>query len=131
MKNDILPWDQTPDLRGSFSPVPKVYKMKKAPKQLGTGDKVASWEEGRKLLKVAFKENKIVTCEIAFAKICKKDNYLGFAHIRRRNTLKPEQVVDAHYVVLACVACHEVVDQKMQKADAEKLLDKIVESRGW
>jgi predicted metal-binding protein len=46
-------------------------------------------------------------------------------------TLKPEQVVDAHYVVLACNPCHDVVDQKMQKEEAEKLLDKIVQARGW
>jgi hypothetical protein len=84
MKNDILPWDQTENLAGSFNPVPKVYKMKKAPKQLGVGTKVVAWEDGRKLLKVEFKENKTVTCEIGFEKICKKDNYLGFAHTRRR-----------------------------------------------
>lgn len=129
-KNDINPWDVTPDLSQSFSPVPKVYKSKKAPTRIKVGVKVMTWEEGRKVLKVIFKDNGITACEVMF-KGCKKDNYLTFAHKRRRNTLKPDEVVDPHYVVLSCQPCHDILDHEMKKVDAESLMDRIIDERGW
>lgn len=123
--------DLTPDLSGFAGAIPKVYKAKKKAKGVGVGVKVLSWEEGRKELKALFKSQGITECEIKLDG-CKKDNFLGFAHTRRRNTLKAEEVIDPHFVVLACNApCHETVDQKMPKDKAEKLLDSIVKKRGW
>ncbi len=128
---DINPWDQTDDLSGSFNPQPKVYKAKKKLKNIGAGTKVLAWEDGRKELKALFRTQGIIECEIKLAG-CKKDNFLGFAHIRRRNTLKPDEIIDPHFVVLACnTPCHEVVDQKMPKKEAEELLDSIVAGRNW
>jgi len=123
----------TPDLSKEFHPQPKIFKAKKSPKGIGLSKKVLAWEDGRKLLKKEFKENGVTECELIGIKeiICKKDNFLGFAHIRRRNTLTPEQVVDPHFVVLACQPHHEYVDFKLPKPQAEKILDEVVRKRGW
>lgn len=120
----------TPDLSKHFSPQPKTFKAKKETKSIKPGKKTLNWEEGRPRLKVIFRENGITTCEIKL-KICKHNNFLGFAHTRRRARLTQEQVVDPHFVVLGCNPCHEYVDFKMDRKKAEELLDGIVAARGW
>lgn len=137
---------KTPDLSGFQGAFPKpAPRVKKSPKPLKAGKKVTAWTEGRQDLKVTFKENGITTCEIypyllenqsdllkqyPFDK-CKHKNFLGFAHIRRRNNLTEKEIVDPHFVVLADQNCHEIVDQKMPKGEAEELLDAVVKARGW
>lgn len=128
--NDINPWDTTPDLSGFTGANPKTYKAKKSKKGIKPGKKTVAWEEGRAQLKTIFKDNDITKCEIKTSK-CVSGNFLGFAHTRRRNTLTPEQTIDPHFVVLACNPCHEIVDFKMARGAAEKLLDEIVKARGW
>lgn len=128
--DDINPWDQTADLSGFAGANPKTYKAKKAKKGIRPGKKTVAWEEGRRELKVVFKDHGITTCEIRTQK-CVRNNYLGFAHTRRRNSLTEEQVVDPHFVVLACNSCHDIVDFRMDRKKAEALLDEIVKARGW
>ena len=129
--NDIFPWDKTPNLSGFNGSFQKTYKAKKQPKGLNKlGKKTIAWQDGRQELKEVFKENGITSCEIK-GKDCKNDNFLGFAHVRRRNTLTPEQITDPHFVVLACQPDHEFVDFKMKNAESEKLLNKIIKERGW
>lgn len=122
----------TPDLsefKGTFE---KTFKAKKQPKPIKPGKKTKAWEADRNELKEIFKNNGVTKCEIKF-KIpkCFKDNFLGFAHTRRRVTLTAEQIGDAHYNVLACQSCHNEVDFVMKKEKAEKILDRIVKNRGW
>lgn len=82
------------------------------------------------MIKNTFRENGITTCEFKL-EMCVKNNFLGFAHKRRRNTLTPEETIDPHFVVLGCNPCHEYVDREMKKEKAEKLMDDIIAKRGW
>ncbi len=122
---------QTPNLsifNGSF-PKP-LAKEKKARKPLGIGKKTKQWNEGRAKLKQIFRENGIVECEVHFEK-CKVKNYLGFAHVRRRVKLATEEIIDPHFVILACQSCHYILDFGMQRVNAEMFMNRIVASRGW
>lgn len=123
---------QTPDLSGFNGAFPKpLPKGKKAKKPLGAGKKTKLWEDGRTELKQIFRDNGITVCEVMIPNVCKNNNYLGFAHKRRRNWLTEEQLKDPHYVVLACNPCHDMLDFKMPRDEAEELMDKIIENRGW
>jgi hypothetical protein len=130
-RDDINPWDTTPDLSGFSGANPKKFKAKKKPKGMNRiGKRTEAWLEGQPKLKEIFKENGTTICEIETKK-CVKNSFLGFAHTRRRNTFSEEELVDPRHNVLACQPCHYHVDFEMKKADAEKLLDSIVEARGW
>lgn len=126
----------TPNLTNEFHPVPKpTQKTKKLSKPIQAGKKTQNWNDGREDLKKQFSAWGITDCEIgpALSKIavflCKKDNFLGFAHTRRRVKLSPGEVRDPRFVVLACQPCHQYVDFEMPREEAEVLLDSIVTDR--
>lgn len=72
------------------------------------GKKVQAWDEIRtKELKPAFKRAGITKCEAQFGG-CYGDNYLGFAHQRkRRHCTTPELMRD---VALLCARCHDKLE---------------------
>jgi len=119
----------TPDLSSKYLPQPKPHKVEKVKvTKIGVGKKVKAWDEARKELKKTFAKWKIIKCEIKLEG-CLRDNYLGFAHIKRRVELTNEQIESPQFVVLACQQCHNTVDNEMKKQDSYKLLKKIVEKR--
>lgn len=117
---------KTPDLSKEFHPYPKQgKKIKKG--------KVEKWSDGRAKLKTIFRDMGITECELngATGVKCTPKNFLGFAHIKRRNNLTEEETVDPHFVVLACQPEHDALDFRMPKAEAEKLMETIIKARGW
>lgn len=126
--------DMTPNLSGEFHPVPKPSKKeKKAPKSMTkVGKRTNAWLTGLPKLKEAFGAHGIVSCEIRLAG-CKGAYLWGFAHVTRRGNYDSEHISDPHVVVFACQHCHTIIDDpsKTPKAKAEKVLQKIVDGRGW
>ena len=90
------------------------------------GKKVRAWDEIRtKELKPAFKRAGVVECELRWHK-CTKDNFLGFAHSRRRRNIEtPEQMRE---VCLACVNCHTDLDTRPH-AETEAIVRSIIAAR--
>jgi hypothetical protein len=136
----------TPDLTNEFWPVPKTYKVKKPVKSMNKiGKRTEAWLGGHPALKETFKDHGVVSCEIfpyvmqyhrkllakyAFGK-CKGAYHWGFAHKVRRGRLDVTELVDPHFVVLADNICHDIVDQQMPKKESEKLMQEIIDARGW
>ncbi|HEY4032858.1 MAG TPA: hypothetical protein VGL94_02715 [Ktedonobacteraceae bacterium] len=131
VQEDIVPWDQTPNLANSFHPVPKPSKKeKKEVKPIGPGKNFIAWSNARKASKKASKKAYeavgIVTCEIMIPSICWKDNALGFAHIDKRDNLTEEEVKRAH--ILGCDLCHSVLE-RMPHAKMRAMIEKIIKNR--
>lgn len=120
---------QTPDLSTFNGSFPKPIKRTKIDKKIPIGKKTKHWNEGRKNLKLLFYKHNIKTCELKVENICIGNNYLGFAHIRRRFKLTTEEIIDHKKVVLACQPCHSFVDFTSNRKDAEDMLDAVVASR--
>lgn len=114
---------KTPDLSKEFHPYPKQgKKIKKG--------KVEKWSDGRAKLKAQFKDYYGITeCEAKLPK-CTPKNFLGFAHIRRRNDLTDEETVSPQFVILACQNCHEKLDFRMDKKASELFMQTIIDHRG-
>ncbi len=99
--------------------VPKPIKQKKV-------SKVAKWSVIRKELIKEFRERGIIRCEIGLPG-CTSNNFLGFAHTRKRRN-----VTDLKKVVLACVFCHSKVEyncKELTGKNMEDLLENIIDSR--
>jgi hypothetical protein len=122
---------ETPDLSNEFHPVPKPSKREKKPKKApGAGKRTNAWQKGLHDLKQAFAEHKVMDCEIRFEG-CLKNNFLGFAHVKRRVNYDEQELVDPNNVVLACQQCHYTVDYEMPRGESEKLLAGLVKKRKW
>jgi hypothetical protein len=70
------------------------------------GRKGKAWATERAKLKRRFAAVGIVTCELRYAG-CAFDDYLGFAHAKKRRKLTIE---DLAVVVLACNFCHDEIE---------------------
>jgi sugar phosphate isomerase/epimerase len=68
------------------------------------GKKTKEWMEIRKELKEEFQRMGVTTCELKLEG-CTHDNFLGFAHTKKRRN-----VTDLKRVVLACANCHDKVE---------------------
>lgn len=101
------------DLSKEFNPVPKPpFKGKKIPKPLKRiGKKTKASLNAVIQMKKAFLEMGIVTCEIKLDG-CLKNNFLSFAHIKKRRYLKEEDLLKG---VLACYECHRKVEYECEK----------------
>jgi len=90
------------------------------------GKKVRAWDEIRtKELKPAFKRAGVVECELRWPG-CMKDNYLGFAHSkRRRDITTPEQMRE---VLICCQNCHDALDLRPH-AETEAIVQTIIAAR--
>lgn len=71
------------------------------------GKKTKAWAKARAELKVEFQRKGITTCEIKMAG-CYNNNALSFAHIDKRRYLAEGEL---KAVVLACIPCHNIVEQ--------------------
>lgn len=120
---ELIGMKTTPNLANEFYPVPKPAKRQKK-------GKIEKWSDGRAKLKSQFRDYGITECEARLSK-CTPKNFLGFAHIKRRNNLTDEEIVDARFCILACQPCHEMLDFKLSKETSEKIMETIIRARGW
>ena len=90
------------------------------------GKRTNEWNEIRtKELKPAFKRAGVVECELRWPG-CMKDNYLGFAHSkRRRDITTPEQMRE---VLICCQNCHDALDLRPH-AETEAIVQTIIAAR--
>ena len=99
--------------------IPKPVKQKKI-------SKVQEWNKIRKELIEEFKRAGITKCEIGLEG-CTKNNFLGFAHTRKRRN-----VTDIKRVVLACSNCHHKIEFYCYKWTGKKMeecLEGIISER--
>ena len=84
---------------------------------------VAEWDAIRARIKPLFEAAGITRCEIHFSG-CASDNFLGFAHTKKRRNLSvPEREV----VILACNHCHDVIEacpERMMEAFVLSIIEK-------
>ena len=94
-----------------------------------TGQRSSKWDRVRKKLKVKFADMDITTCEIGL-KGCLNDNFLGFAHTKKRRYITTEE--DLWRVVLACQPCHAKVEYfciKWTGKTMTEFLDAVIDGR--
>lgn len=91
-----------------------------------SGKRVLAWDEIRtKELKPAFKRAGITRCELNYSG-CMVDNYLGFAHSRRRRNIEtPEQMRE---VLICCQNCHSLLDERPH-AETESIVKATIAAR--
>ncbi len=61
----------------------------------------------RRNLKPKFEKAGITTCELRIHPGCMRDNWLGFAHKRKRRNLGPGELSE---VIIACNPCHDAIE---------------------
>jgi hypothetical protein len=93
-------------------------------KPLPKGKKTSEWEKVRRNLKPRFERAGITRCELAYA-LCMHDNYLGFAHAKKRRNLGPGEL---SVVILACQNCHGDIEC-MEEPMMQQIVMQTIERR--
>lgn len=91
---------------------------------IGKGSKTRQWDNKRATLKTKFFRRGIIYCELNYEG-CYRDNFLGFAHARKRHYLKDGELGD---VILACNHCHDVLERMTPEAMFEAVYT-IIQNR--
>ncbi|MDQ3802954.1 MAG: hypothetical protein M3416_03760 [Acidobacteriota bacterium] len=73
----------------------------------GHGKKGRAWSSERRRLKERFYRRGIIYCELRYEG-CYRDNFLGFAHARKRRKLRDGELGQ---VILACSHCHDLIER--------------------
>lgn len=89
------------------------------------GKRGRAWSNARRKIKTDFERNGVTTCELRFEG-CLINNFLGFAHSRRRRFITDEQGL--FEVCLACQKCHETLD-RMSHEETYQTVINIIENR--
>lgn len=71
--------------------------------------KVRIWNNIRRRIKPLFLKADITTCELRYPG-CTYNNFLGFAHAKKRRNLPKDGSEDA-VVILACTNCHTKIER--------------------
>lgn len=93
---------------------------------LKAGSKTKEWNRIKAELKKEFEEKGITSCEIGLES-CTGDNFLGFAHTKKRRN-----VTDLKRVVLACNNCHSRIEYACVRwtgKSMEEFLEGIIQNR--
>jgi hypothetical protein len=90
----------------AFPKPTKRVKVRKPLRQIGKKGRV--WVNTRAELKKIFAGWGITTCEIRIPHQCTRDNFLGFAHAKKRKKLGPGEIWD---VILACNNGHDIIEK--------------------
>lgn len=77
-------------------------------------------------MKKQFEEWGVTQCELGYEG-CFVNNFLGFAHSKRRRFVHTEE--DWGCVLLACQSCHEILDRKPHR-ETERVVLEGVQERG-
>lgn len=75
--------------------------------RLKAGRKTKEWESVRRQLKVEYDAMGITTCELRYEG-CKYDDYLSFAHGRKRRKLIGDEL--RTLTILCCTPCHDKIE---------------------
>jgi hypothetical protein len=94
-------------------------------KRSGFKRKPNAWDKIRAELKVKFEAAGITACELHYPG-CYRDNYLGFAHSRkRRNANTPELMRE---VILADGPCHDILEA-MGEEEMCRVVREVIKNR--
>jgi len=88
---------------------------------LRAGKHTKEWQQAREELKQEFGAVRITRCEFNFEG-CWRDNALGFAHIKKRRNLLPNELKK---VALACNPCHDKLELMPEPLMTVTVLDAI------
>lgn len=91
---------------------------------LKAGKKVKDWNRCRRKIKKDFIAMGIQYCELRFEN-CTGDDYLGFAHAKKRRHLGPDEL---SVVILACANCHNVIE-RLPESEMETVVMKVISER--
>ncbi len=80
---------------------------------LKAGKKTKRWQAVRAKLKVQFAAKGITSCELGYEG-CKRDDWLSFAHGRKRTRLQGNELESL--TILACTPCHDVIERMSPEA---------------
>jgi hypothetical protein len=87
---------------------PKPEKRVKKPKRLkARGEKTDAWEMTREELKARFQAAGVTQCELQW-KDCFKNNFLSFAHSKKRRYITSQEELEE--VLLCCLNCHRILE---------------------
>lgn len=104
-------------------------QMNRSSKRLGPGKKTKAWNNARAVIKRQFAKAGITTCELrGSAKVqheCGVDNYLGFAHSKKRRHIIGDELFE---VALLCLSAHEIVE-RMSEGEMTAIIREIIATR--
>lgn len=83
-------------------------KTNKPRRVLWVGPKTRAWINARARLKKKFAAMGITSCELGYEG-CKHDDYLSFAHGKKRRHLQGDELETL--VILACQNCHSRIER--------------------
>lgn len=90
------------------------YGLSKRPRKplgysgrLGAGRKTKAWTAERRKLKAEYEAMGITSCELRYEG-CKGDDWLSFAHGRKRRKLVGNEL--STLTILACLPCHDRIE---------------------
>lgn len=95
---------------------PKPTRTKKS--------KMKEWEDARKELKIEFEAKGITSCELGLPG-CMRDNFLTFAHAKKRRKLEDGEL---KVVALLCQNCHNEIEY-LPAAKMEAIVMNIINNR--
>jgi len=102
-------------------------QMKRRTRRLGPGKKTKQWNSARTIIKRRFEAVGITTCELQgkLKHDCGIDNYLGFAHSKKRRHITGNDLFE---VALLCLNAHEIVE-RLPEAQMTAMVKKIIDNR--
>lgn len=89
------------------------------------GPKTKANKKANAQLKRKFEAQGITSCELGYTD-CTRDNFLSWAHGRKRRHLKEGELETL--VCLACIVCHQVIE-RLPEAQMTKIVKEIIRAR--
>jgi hypothetical protein len=102
-------------------------RSSKPKRVLWVGKKTRRWMSVRAKLKRKFEAMGVTRCEFNFTEHCTPDNFLSFAHSKKRVDCKTD--ADMEEVGLACFSCHSVLDEHMTHEEMYKAVTNVIKQR--
>jgi hypothetical protein len=122
------PMKRRPMRSRASNPKPRS-RMKPSSKRLGPGKKTKAWSKERAGLKVKFEAAGITSCELRGSTEvkheCGNDNYLGFAHSKKRRHITGNEIFE---VALLCLNAHEIIE-RLPEAEMTSVIRQIIAAR--
>jgi hypothetical protein len=97
----------------------KAYRLK-------PGKRTKEWDRVRAKLKKEFAAKGITTCELKYEG-CKNDDWLSFAHGRKRRKLEGDELKTL--TILACNPCHDRVEF-LPAEEMLRIVENVITNRG-
>lgn len=91
------------------------------------GRKVNDWIRVRRQLKAEFEARGITRCEFNLSPDCKRDNWLSFAHSKKRRFITTD--AELRECALACTPCHNELDLRMTHAEMYDAVRNVIARR--